>query len=291
MRERRPQQLNPYVYDKMLYKRQMKSNPDAIVKFASPRRRNDSRGAAENGEDRDVDQAETQDWALGMDLDDEEDESWVERRRRRRSRSKNGEADADTGDAGLYPELESSDDNQPEMKKLLREAKKAKERALTREREEAKERARREKVEREAEKRRRSKPFPVDKEQARARAKRAEEPDNEDISAGERRSQSPVGEYNSVAWMMLILSSRSLPCLRTSDSDLMFQPHLEPPHRRNHRQNRQPSLSSPPPCAGDLLLATMIPFTMILETLTKATWATWRVAWIILSIPQGTLRE
>lgn len=210
MRERRPQQLNPYIYDKMLYKRQMKSNPDAIIKFASPRRRSHSRGAADNGEDRDVEQTETQDSIVGMDLDEDWDENWVDRRERRRSRSKNGDSDALADSASMYPELESSDDDQPDMKKLLKEAKKVKERTLRREREEAKEKARREKAEsaeKEAGNGRRSKPFPVLKKQISARAKLVEETD-EDISMYDRRSRSSVGECYSVALMVLIFSTR-----------------------------------------------------------------------------------
>ena len=294
MRERRPHQLNPYIYDKMLYKRQMKSNPDAIVRFASPRRRSHSRGGgAQNSEERDVEQMETQGWVVGMDLDEEGDESWVERRQRRRARSKNGGADTladDAGDASMYLELESSDDDQPDMKRLLKEAKKVKEKALRREREEADEKARREKAEnagKEAGKSRRSKPFPVREEQVRARAKHVEEPDG-DVSTGDRRSRSSVGDCFSVASMVLIWFSRP-PCTRTFGSNPIFQPHLEPLYRQIHQQHRHSSPSSPPPCVCDPLLVTM---TLIFtETLTKPTWPTWKVALNILPIPRGTLRE
>ncbi|KIP07366.1 hypothetical protein PHLGIDRAFT_35454 [Phlebiopsis gigantea 11061_1 CR5-6] len=39
LRERNPRQIKPYAYDRVLYVRQMRSNPDAIVKFRSPPRR------------------------------------------------------------------------------------------------------------------------------------------------------------------------------------------------------------------------------------------------------------
>ena len=39
LRARQARQLNPYEYDKRLYKLQMKRLPDAIVKVVSPRRR------------------------------------------------------------------------------------------------------------------------------------------------------------------------------------------------------------------------------------------------------------
>ena len=196
MRERHPQQLNPYIYDRMLYKRQMKSNPDAIVKFVSPRHRGHSGGAAKNDADRDVEQAETQGWAMEMDINDEEDESWVESHR---WRSKNRDANAladDAGDTSMYPELESSDEDQSDMKKLQKEAKRAKERALRREREETKEMARREKAEsaeKEVRKTRRSKPFPMRGGQGKERAKRVGEPDK-GLSTDDRGSRSSVGE-------------------------------------------------------------------------------------------------
>jgi hypothetical protein len=39
LRTRNAKQLKPYVYDQLLYNRQMRSNPDAIVKIVSPRRK------------------------------------------------------------------------------------------------------------------------------------------------------------------------------------------------------------------------------------------------------------
>ena len=36
LRNRADKQLHPYEYDKKLYKRQMRGNPDAIVKLRSP---------------------------------------------------------------------------------------------------------------------------------------------------------------------------------------------------------------------------------------------------------------
>lgn len=47
LRTRQAKQVNPYAYDKLLYKRQMRSNPDAIVKVVSPPR---PRGVKHHGE-------------------------------------------------------------------------------------------------------------------------------------------------------------------------------------------------------------------------------------------------
>ncbi|OSX59709.1 hypothetical protein POSPLADRAFT_1048198 [Postia placenta MAD-698-R-SB12] len=58
LRARQARQKNPYAYDKALYKRQMRANPDAIVKMVSPQRarrhhRSKSRGEV-SGSDRDT---------------------------------------------------------------------------------------------------------------------------------------------------------------------------------------------------------------------------------------------
>ena len=91
LRTRLARQKNPYAYDKALYKRQMRSNPDAIVKVVSPRRhkRGRSGSAAREGSDGEysgVEEAERE-------VDPEE--VWRRRRRKSRSRSVAGEAEAD----------------------------------------------------------------------------------------------------------------------------------------------------------------------------------------------------
>lgn len=47
LRRRDPRQLNPYAYDKLLYKKLMRLNPDAIVKFLSPKKPRNRREAHE----------------------------------------------------------------------------------------------------------------------------------------------------------------------------------------------------------------------------------------------------
>lgn len=54
LRARQARQLNPYEYDKRLYKQQMRANPEAIVKVVSPprpRKTHRSRSAGANGAD------------------------------------------------------------------------------------------------------------------------------------------------------------------------------------------------------------------------------------------------
>lgn len=166
MRARRPQQLNPYVYDKLLYKRQMKSNPDAIVKFASPKRRNHSHGG--DGEDLMTQDGETQDWNMDVDGDDE-DASWVDKHQRRsqKERPRNGDAEVPLESQDASGDLPSSDED-PDIKEMLKEAKKIKERARLKERGKLKEK---EQEEREREKRWRLKPFPLRREKGKMKHK------------------------------------------------------------------------------------------------------------------------
>lgn len=182
MRERRPQQINPYAYDQIIYKRQMKSNPDAIVKirrFESPQRRGKFPGRLDGGQPSDGagEDDGTQGWS--MDIDVEEEESWVERsRKRNRSHSRSEEARPSEPpaalDLGWLPEalrdLSSSDDDDPDVRDLLREAKREKRKAkrLEREAAAAKEREERETVQNEREAKLRSKPFPLRKGKERA---------------------------------------------------------------------------------------------------------------------------
>lgn len=97
LRARLARQKNPYAYDKALYKRQMRSNPDAIVKVVSPRRRakHRSRSAARSGSDGEY---------SGQDVVEvDPDDVLRTRRRKSRSRSLVGEAGADADDAERSP--------------------------------------------------------------------------------------------------------------------------------------------------------------------------------------------
>ncbi|KIK80889.1 hypothetical protein PAXRUDRAFT_833254 [Paxillus rubicundulus Ve08.2h10] len=146
LRRREARQLNPYAYDKLLYKQQMKSNPDAIVKLRSPRPRSRSRGADEDG---------TQgEYTYALDNPDQDgdyvDQEEGSRRRRRRkenvdrmddSREEGGEQGAGVTDEGWLPEtlkaLSSSDDDGDEIRKLAKQVRRAKKKAETKARAEA----------------------------------------------------------------------------------------------------------------------------------------------------------
>ncbi|KZT67297.1 hypothetical protein DAEQUDRAFT_694424 [Daedalea quercina L-15889] len=95
LRTRQARQKNPYAYDKAMYKRQMRSNPDAIVKVVSPRRRGKhrSRSVVRSGSDDEYGGQEEEE----PDVDDE----LPIRRRRSRSRSRgDGAARASNSEAG-----------------------------------------------------------------------------------------------------------------------------------------------------------------------------------------------
>ncbi|EKM57028.1 uncharacterized protein PHACADRAFT_183566 [Phanerochaete carnosa HHB-10118-sp] len=88
LRERNVRQLQPYAYDQQIYKRQMRANPDAIVRYHSPaRRRHRSRERSvgvgdEQSSDAEVDPAR---------LEAEASEDERPRRRRTRSETDNEE--------------------------------------------------------------------------------------------------------------------------------------------------------------------------------------------------------
>ncbi|KAI9066820.1 hypothetical protein FKP32DRAFT_1673568 [Trametes sanguinea] len=97
LRARKARQLNPYEYDKMLYKRQMRANPDAIVKVVSPprprrRHRSTSAGVIEvNGSSDAEDEYHIAEEDDGLD----EDARWE--RRMMKSREQ-GRASSQAGD-------------------------------------------------------------------------------------------------------------------------------------------------------------------------------------------------
>ncbi|KAI6149743.1 Mus7/MMS22 family-domain-containing protein [Pisolithus tinctorius] len=162
LRRRDPRQLNPYAYDKLMYKRQMRSNPDAIVKFLSPKKK--SHGHQEHYEE------DTQaEYAFPLDNPDE-DGDYVESIPNRQSASvgtQEAEGASIEHDTGWLPEslrpLSSSDEDDTDIRKLAANARRERERAAAKAKAEAK------KSEREARKTQlqtrkavaRQKPFPI----------------------------------------------------------------------------------------------------------------------------------
>ncbi|KIJ20769.1 hypothetical protein PAXINDRAFT_6551 [Paxillus involutus ATCC 200175] len=145
LRRREARQLNPYAYDKLLYKQQMKSNPDAIVKLRSPRPRSGSGGGDEDGTQGEYIYALDN---LDQDGDYVDQEEGGGRRRRKEnvdriddSREEGGEQEAGVTDEGWLPEalkeLSSSDDDGDEIRKLAKQARRAKEKAEAKARAEA----------------------------------------------------------------------------------------------------------------------------------------------------------
>lgn len=174
LRRREARQLNPYAYDKLLYKQQLKCHPDAIVKFRSPRHRPDSGGVGEDG---------TQDeFVFPLDNPDEdgdyvdlEAESGRRMRKRVEGVDKNNESRDDgqglevrRTDEGWLPEalkgLSSSDEDDNEIRKLARRARSEREKAATFTRAEARRaaaKARQAEMETKKTAKRRPKPFPI----------------------------------------------------------------------------------------------------------------------------------
>ncbi|KAH7927866.1 hypothetical protein BV22DRAFT_245793 [Leucogyrophana mollusca] len=138
LRTRQARQLNPYAYDKLQYKQQMRSNPDAIVKFRSPRRRSEP-GAFERGEEGTQD-ASVEDYVFPTgDIEDDEDYVGSTGRRRRRSASAvQDEGEGTSGPLsapGWLPEflrdLSDSDIEDDEVRKDVKASRKAREAAET----------------------------------------------------------------------------------------------------------------------------------------------------------------
>lgn len=169
LRRREARQLNPYAYDKLLYKQQLKSHPDAIVKFRGPGRRPSSGEVGEDG---------TQD-AFVFPLDNpDEDGDYVdvedESGRRRRRRVQNFDRHDMTGEEtrqveeGWLPktlkELSSSDEDDNEIRKMARSIRREREKAEALARADARRvaaEARQAEIETRKATKRRPKPFPV----------------------------------------------------------------------------------------------------------------------------------
>lgn len=165
LRRRQARQLNPYAYDKLLYKQQLKSHPDAIVKFRSPRRHSGAGGVGEDG---------TQDeYVFPLDNLDE-DGSGRRKRRRARSLDRNNELGGNSPRQatrqveGWLPEtlkgLSSSDEEDTEIRKLARRVRREREKAEALARAQARRAAamaRQDQTETMKATKRRPKPFPV----------------------------------------------------------------------------------------------------------------------------------
>lgn len=169
LRRREARQLNPYAWDKLLYKQQLKSHPDAIVKFQSHHRRAGSGGVGQDG---------TQDeFAFPHDNPDE-DGDYVDaeaRRNNAQSLDRHDESGVDARELEAeqmswswlpetLKELSSSDEDDNEFHKLAkmirREREKAEATARAKARRAAAE-ARMVGIENRKSAKRRHKPFPV----------------------------------------------------------------------------------------------------------------------------------
>jgi hypothetical protein len=121
LRARQAKQLNPYAYDKIQYKQQLRSNPDAIVKIVSPKK-GGHHGHQQSYDDED---AEMQNWGEldGYDADG----VWEDRRIRREKGSRERRDEVTYADVIRYPEalqnLPSTDEEEErEVRALSKEA-------------------------------------------------------------------------------------------------------------------------------------------------------------------------
>ena len=192
MRQRRPQQLQPYAYDQIMYKQQLKHNPEAILKLRraeSPINRgrpaNHAGPAAQSANAED----DTQDWTMDGGDEEEEVDSWEERRRGRRGRSASESAPPAAQPQrvpGALGDLSSDEDDQ-DMEKFYKAAKREErvKKRLEKERGAAKEKEDRARLQREREAKRRKKAFPVRPETFQASSPKV-------ASGSSTRSPSPV---------------------------------------------------------------------------------------------------
>ncbi|KAG2110321.1 Mus7/MMS22 family-domain-containing protein [Suillus discolor] len=198
LRRRQARQLQPYAFDKAQYKAQMKANPDAIVKFVSPQHREmhgEDGSQWADGQTQGGTQAE---YIFPVD-NPEEDRDYVDvegRRRKRRVTIAEADHHNREQEEGWLPEalrdLSESDEIEgtDEVRKLARDArrarKKAEAEAKKREKEEARLRAQEEK---EIAKKRRFKNFPLV-------ASSSKQPAARSSSVSSRRSPSHLGELS-----------------------------------------------------------------------------------------------
>ncbi|KAG1831314.1 Mus7/MMS22 family-domain-containing protein [Suillus variegatus] len=199
LRRRQARQLQPYAFDKAQYKAQMKANPDAIVKFVSPQHREMHGEDGSQWADGQTEGGTQAEYIFPVD-DPEEDRDYVDVEGRRRKRQVTiAEADHRNREReeGWLPEalrdLSESDEIEgtDEVRKLVRDArrarKKAEAEAKKREKEEARLRAQEEADAKEIAKKRRFKNFPL-------AASSSKQPAARSSSASSRRSPSHLDE-------------------------------------------------------------------------------------------------
>ncbi|KAG1746777.1 Mus7/MMS22 family-domain-containing protein, partial [Suillus paluster] len=200
LRRREARQLQPYAYDKAMYKAQMKANPDAIVKFVSPQHREMHAQDGSQWEDGQT-QGETQaEYIFPVD-NPEEDGDYVDAEdRRRRRRVAIAEADHRNREQeeGWLPEalkdLSESDEIEgaDEVRKLAREARRARKKteaeAKKREKEEARLKAQAEAAAKAVATKKRLKNFPL-------AAASSKQPAAGPSSAFPRRTPPVIDEY------------------------------------------------------------------------------------------------
>ncbi|KAG1734801.1 Mus7/MMS22 family-domain-containing protein [Suillus lakei] len=173
LRRREARQLQPYAFDKAQYKAQMKANPDAIVKFVSPQRREMHGEDGSQWADEQMQGGTQAEYIFPVD-NPEEDRDYVDvegRRRKRRVIIAEADHHNREQEEGWLPEalrdLSESDEIEgtDEVRKLVREARRARKKAegeaKKREKEEARLRAQEEANAREIAKKRRLKNFPL----------------------------------------------------------------------------------------------------------------------------------
>ena len=170
LRRRQARQLQPYAYDKAMYKAQMKANPDAIVKFVSRETHAGDGSQWENGQTQGESQVE-----YIFPVDNPEDEDYVQSEERRRRRRAEADRHDHAQEGEWLPEalrdLSDSDEIEggDEVRKLVRDARRARKKAEAEARKKEKQEARlraQEKADKQAEARgiatkRRLKNFPL----------------------------------------------------------------------------------------------------------------------------------
>ncbi|KAG2068935.1 hypothetical protein BDR04DRAFT_1157335 [Suillus decipiens] len=245
LRRREARQLQPYAFDKAQYKAQMKANPDAIVKFASPQRR-EMHGEDESqwadGQTQGGTQAE---YIVPVD-NPEEDRDYVDgegRRPRRRVTITEADHHNHEREEGWLPEalrdLSESDEIEgtDEVRKLAREArrarKKAEAEAKKREKEEARLRAQEEADTKEIAKKRRLKNFPL-------AASSSKQP-----AAGPSSTRSPsrLDEWSPPVLSRLLKGKqRAIPSPSRSPSPSLSL-HVRPSQFQSHSPARNPPVT------------------------------------------------
>ncbi|RPD62610.1 hypothetical protein L226DRAFT_458818, partial [Lentinus tigrinus ALCF2SS1-7] len=128
LRRRNAWQLKPYEFDKLMYKRQMRANPEAIVKVVSPprapRRRSRSAGA------RDGKSSDTEEYQAGEDEDMDDEETQARRRHKGKERAVDGDVEGENEREtpswlkNVFQEFSSSDGEDDQILADIRAAKK-----------------------------------------------------------------------------------------------------------------------------------------------------------------------